>query len=81
MPRGGAREGAGRPNGAKRRNCTSGELAEWCRATGAVGLEAQLIAVAHDDALALEPRLEALRRLFGLFASRIVAKRSLGAVQ
>ena len=79
MPRGGARPNAGRPVGGKTRLCASRELAEWCQATGAVGLPAQLNAVMEDVNTPLEVRLEALRRLFALLASRIVARQTLGA--
>ena len=73
MPRGGAREGAGRPKGLATKVVSRLELAKWCRASGATGELAQLTAVA-DGAAPLEVKLEALRHLFALFASRTYTK-------
>lgn len=68
MPRGGYRPGGGRPRGARDR--VNSELIEHMAASGAADMIGQLTAVAEAPYVPAKMRLEALRRLFGWFASQ-----------
>ena len=72
MPRGGRREGAGKPKGSVA--ATAAALMQAMAATGAVGLLESLDAVIENPAIDLGIRLEALRRISAMIASRTIMK-------
>lgn len=70
MPRGGARPGAGRPKGS--RSVLAAELERYVDEADADSLEAALFSVSENPRVPVSVRLEAMRRLFGLFSGRLV---------
>jgi predicted DNA-binding transcriptional regulator AlpA len=71
MPRGGKRSGAGRPRGS--RNKITLSLLHWIRQSKQPDLLSQLSSVANNRDVPIDVRLDALRRLFGWAAARIVS--------